>query len=365
MNLHTLAKILFSVGIGLTVYLFISINEYSKDGFDENVQVSGNAIKNAEINVLDKNNNVSKITAGKLHRDKEIVSAEDAHAEISLESNTIKIASKYANGTKEKCNFSDGVNIKFGNEDYMLSDSANVDFKKKIIKIPTRVTAVYSGMNILGDQCNFDLENSLVSFLGNVQIEFEKLKAKCASANMVYLLSEKLQNRLHNSKHSKINRANENFSYEAAEKKTEIKKAVLNKNIDIQYDYNGAYRLRAQDKLVFANAKMTAYGDVIVNYKNLKGEAFSLKSNIIEAQFDKSRKINKIICKNLFVFNSNDNIISGRDGVWIGDKVIVNKDISVTSPKGVMKGQSGYYDIKLRKAFIKSPSGVFFRKEKK
>lgn len=364
MNLHTLAKILFSVGICLTVYLFVSINEYSKDRFDEQEPNKGNVIEKAEINILDKNN-ISKITAEKLSRDRGGVSAENAHAEIAFENNTIKIDSKYANGTKEKCDFWDGVDIKFGNGDYMFSSSANVDFKKKIIKIPTHVKAVYSGMNILGDKCDFDLENSLVSFSGNVHIEGEELKAKCSSVDMIYLLSEKMRNRLRNSDDSRIVAYNEATPFETTGKKTKIKKAVLNKNVDIKYDYNGAYHLRVQDKLVFENAKITAYGNVIVDYENLKGESFSLKSNLIEARFDKNRKINKILCKNSFVFNSNDNIIRGQDGVWTSDKVIVNKDISVTSPNGVMEGQSGYYDIKLRKAFIKSPSGVFFKKGKK
>ena len=72
--------------------------------------------------------------------------------------------------------------------------------------------------------CEFDLENSLVSFSGNVHIEGEELKAKCSSVDMIYLLSEKMRNRLRNSDDSRIVAYNEATPFETTGKKTKIKK---------------------------------------------------------------------------------------------------------------------------------------------
>lgn len=339
MHLHTVARYLFISGICLASYLaYLMFSFRGANLTSENIS-NELLISEAEIETLDKNNNTSKITADTLVQDDGIILAKNTKAEFQLANGKIFVYSDMVSGNSETCNFSKGVKIEFGKDRIVKSAQASMNIAAKKIHMVNSVNLESDSIKVSSNICDVDLINNDINFFGNVKVNDNGFSIACRNLNIRY--------------DGILDKTFSNFKKD----KLKVKKATFSKDIIANY---GDYKLTTDDSLTYKDNLLKVVGNIkIIGTERNKN--FDLQTTDVEAYLTADKKINKLFCKKYFIFKANGNTISGRDGVFVKNKVIINQNIRIISDSGELVGKSGIYDLNSGKASINSPSGVFFK----
>lgn len=333
MNIKIVANISFFCGISILTFLVFYTSrtdiKQKQYMYHNNSEIE---LSSAEIKYLDKQNNISKIEASKVTKEHNIIKAKDINFSISRDSGNLIVCAKHAKKENDVALFYGDVIVIFDENTKVTMDKARAVLNERKIYIDVPVNLQTKDCSATSKKCNLDWDKNEIYFYGNVNAVFRE--SKCVCNNAIVSLDSL--------------------------KKYTLNRAVLHGNVVAKLP---GYDISAANKITITKDMIYTTGITKIKSTSSNGK-LTLDTTDICAYIDGNNKISKILCKNSFIFSTNDNIIKGSEGILVGDKIIIKNKLRIISKNGEITGESGEYDLRTKKAKIFTTSGVFLQPKK-